>query len=95
MRRCYVWDRRKQTFVDAATYWADRRSGGAGPTVISDLEPYRNMVDRRWIGGRRQHREFLKTHDLVEVGNAAQPVRLPALDSPREALIQAFRQHGG
>ena len=36
--------------------------------LISDIEPYQNMVNRGWITGRRQHREFLRQHNLVELG---------------------------
>ena len=36
--------------------------------LISDIEPYQNMGNRGWITGRRQHREFLKQHNLVELG---------------------------
>ena len=35
---------------------------------MRDLEPYQNIVDRKWITGRRQHREFLKRNNLVELG---------------------------
>ncbi len=33
--------------------------------VQGDLQPYKNMVN----DGRAQHREFLKQHNLIEVGN--------------------------
>jgi hypothetical protein len=36
--------------------------------LMRDLEPYQNIVDRKWITGRRQHREFLKRNNLVELG---------------------------
>jgi|TARA_A100000172_G_scaffold36277_2_gene22010 hypothetical protein len=36
--------------------------------LISDIEPYQNTVDRGWITGRRQHREFLRKNNLVELG---------------------------
>ena len=36
--------------------------------LISDIKTYQNMVNRGWITGRRQHREFLKQHNLVELG---------------------------
>ena len=36
--------------------------------LISDIEPYQNIVDRGWITGRRQHREFLRKNNLVELG---------------------------
>ena len=36
--------------------------------LVSDIEPYQNLEDMKWIGGRRQHREFLKRNNLVELG---------------------------
>jgi hypothetical protein len=50
-------------------------TAGAAPFVISDLEPYRAAAadkhtgKRPVIGGRRQHREFLRSNGYVEVGN--------------------------
>lgn len=40
-----------------------------GVQIMSDLAPYRNVIDGKVIAGRRQHREFLRTHGVVEVGN--------------------------
>lgn len=37
--------------------------------VIKDIEPYRNTLDGKPIGSRREHREFLKRNGCVEVGN--------------------------
>lgn len=37
--------------------------------VISDIEPYRSVVDGSVIGGRRQHRDHLRAHRKIEVGN--------------------------
>lgn len=42
--------------------------------VISDLDPYRSVAadvdgQRAVIGGRRQHREFLRRNGYTEVGN--------------------------
>lgn len=49
-----------------------------GLQVIKDIEPYQAIgVDGRVVGGRRQHREMLRNHGLVEMGN--EPHR------PREA----------
>lgn len=50
-------------------------TAGAAPFVISDLEPYRAAAadkhtgKRPVIGGRRQHREFLRNNGYTEVGN--------------------------
>ena len=37
--------------------------------VMRDVNEYRSMVTGEMIGGRAQHREHLRTHDLVEIGN--------------------------
>lgn len=45
--------------------------------VIRDIEPYKNMVDGKLIKSRREHREFLKAYDLIELGNDKFPERKP------------------
>lgn len=45
------------------------------PMVIADIQPYRSMATGEMIGGRAQHREHLKKHGLVEVGNEKIPVK--------------------
>jgi hypothetical protein len=37
--------------------------------VMKDIEGYQSQVTGQWIGSRSQHREHLKEHRLVEVGN--------------------------
>lgn len=37
--------------------------------VIADIQPYQSMQTGEMIGGRRQHREHLRQHGLVEIGN--------------------------
>lgn len=44
----------------------------AGYYIISEeknYKPYRSQQTGEWIDGRKQHREHLKAHGLVEVGN--------------------------
>lgn len=47
----------------------------AGPQIMSDIGPYRTVAtdvatgQRAVIGGRRQHREFLRRNGYVELGN--------------------------
>jgi putative FmdB family regulatory protein len=43
--------------------------------VVPDIEPYRSMVTGERIGGRSHHREHLRRHDLIEIGN--EPIRPP------------------
>ncbi len=49
---------------------------GRGMHIVRDIEPYRTAASdvaaggkRPVIGGRRQHREFLRRNEYVEVGN--------------------------
>ena len=50
-------------------------TGAAGPQIMSDIAPYRTAAtdvatgQRAVIGGRRQHREFLRRNGYVELGN--------------------------
>ena len=37
--------------------------------VMGDIQPYKSMVTGEMISSRSHHREHLKAHQLVEVGN--------------------------
>ena len=39
------------------------------PMVMSDIQGYKSQVTGEWIGSRSQHREHLRQHKLLEVGN--------------------------
>lgn len=41
----------------------------AGYYVVGDIQPYQSQVNGSMIQGRRQHREHLREHRLLEVGN--------------------------
>lgn len=41
----------------------------SAPFVMGELAPYRSMVTGEMIDGRRQHREHLRQHHVIEVGN--------------------------
>jgi hypothetical protein len=51
------------------------------PYVQTDLRPYRSMRTGEVIRGRTEHREHLRRHDLIEVGNE----RLPPAPRPGPA----------
>jgi hypothetical protein len=64
---------------------AMRPSAAAGPQIISDIAPYQTAATdvatgkRAVIGGRRQHREFLRRNGYVEIGNDYVPPRREGL----------------
>jgi len=37
--------------------------------VMPDIQPYRSMADGSYITSRSAHREHLKVHNCIEVGN--------------------------
>ncbi len=39
------------------------------PMIMRDIQPYKNMIDGRIITSRSEHRELLRRHNCVEVGN--------------------------
>ena len=42
---------------------------GDATYVIPDIAGYKSMATGEWISGRRQHKEHLKRHGLIEIGN--------------------------
>jgi hypothetical protein len=58
--------------------------------VMGDIKPYRSQIDGTVITSRSRHREHLKQHGCIEVGNdSALGKQRPALESPpgRKELI--------
>jgi hypothetical protein len=75
MRSRTIFDRHGALaeYVDGELVWArpdafadDTKSG---PQIMRDLEPYRSMIDGSVIDGRKRHRDHLKAHGCIEVGN--------------------------
>ena len=67
-----------------------------GLQVIQDIEPYKAVgVDGRIVGGRRQHREMLRNHGLVEVGNEPQRPRQAPPDRVDMSLIRDIKRAMG
>lgn len=64
---------------------------------IRDLDPYKSPMTGEIIGGRRQHREHMRDHGVIEAGNEKQeflkrePERLPDI---RHEIAQAMREKG-
>lgn len=45
------------------------RHANAQHNIIPDIQPYKSMIDGSMITSRSKHREHLKAHGCVEVGN--------------------------
>ena len=85
MKRSYVqingvlYERGKEPLPDA-------------PMIIDDIKPYQSMITGEMITSRAQHREHLKLHGCVEVGDQTHHLkpRMPDFDSSgRKEMIRA------
>jgi len=68
----YIWVRSarkgKGDFVRVEKMMRKRRSDGL--QIIKDIEPFLNIaVDNKPVGGRRQMRDMMRAHNLIDVGN--------------------------
>jgi len=59
----FIWDRDKQCFVP---YDKIKRRSTARLQVIEDIDPFISPIDRKVVGGRRQKRDHMKAHGVVE-----------------------------
>lgn len=60
------------------------------PHVLPDIAPYRSMIDGSVITSRSQHREHLRMHGCVEVGNDSsleKPAKRPTPPSGLKEMI--------
>lgn len=56
--------------------------------IMPDIAPYRSVIDGSEISSRSRHREHLRAHGCIEVGNERLPQRKPDYSLPglREEL---------
>jgi hypothetical protein len=68
-------------------YRAPKESDLGRPMVIRDIEPYQNMINGKMISSRSEHRELLKRHNCVEVGNEKMETKVVAPKTNRREII--------
>ncbi len=66
-RGSYIQDPETGKLIPKEEYYGS--SVVNAPMVIPDIQGYKSMQTGEWIGSRSQHREHLKQHRLVEIGN--------------------------
>lgn len=97
MRTRYVYDKAHDKMVEVTH---DHISPSDGlPMVMPDIQPYKSMITGETITSRSRHREHLRAHDCIEVGNETaymvknriKPAAPPGL---KEAMMRAAYKHG-
>jgi hypothetical protein len=90
MRRRFIQQKDGSLIEVDANYSAPLRTSAA---VMGDIGPYKSMITGEMINGRRQHRDHLRQHNCVEVGNELDkaPQRSAAPPSGlKERLVEVF-----
>jgi len=89
----FIWDKEAKTLVPIAEF---RPPSPVSPSILPDITPYQSQVDGSMIEGRRQHREHLREHRLIEIGNETKHLKpygeyktAPGL---KETLIRAVHE---
>jgi len=61
-----------------------------GPMVIPDIAPYKSMIDGSMITSRSVHRDHLREHGCIEVGNEKMETKYTPIsnESRRDVLRQ-------
>jgi hypothetical protein len=67
VRKTYVYDRYQKKMVEKGTQTTENRAFH----LIPDIEPYQVVGPEygKVISSRSKHREYLKTHGLIEIGD--------------------------
>lgn len=52
------------------------------PMVMGDIQPYRSQLDGSIVSSRSRHRELLKAHGCIEVGNETKYLRQKPITPP-------------
>ena len=98
MRRRYVYDQLTDRMVEV-TEREVRVQDKASHHILPDIKEYKSMITGEVITSRSKHREHLKAHGCIEVGdqvdymvkNRVKPEPPPGL---REDLLKAAYKHG-
>ena len=57
------------------------------PIIMPDIQPYQSMADGSMITSRSHHREHLRQHNCIEIGNETMETKpTPVKDTRRDVL---------
>lgn len=89
------WLMIENELVEVSRDYVQVRDARSSHNVIPDIEPYRSMVDGSVITSRSKHREHLRAHNCIEVGNdsslRATPKPLQSPPGLKDEIIRVAR----
>ena len=83
MRKVYV--QIDGELIEKSTYYADP----IAPMVMPDIQPYQSIADGSMITSRSHHREQLRQHNCIEIGNESMERTTPQVTNNRREILQA------
>ena len=79
--------RKRWIYVDGEAIEVGKYEPTAVHHVMPDIQPYQSMIDGSMITSRSRHREHLRAHGCIEVGNEKMETKVaPMKDNRREVL---------
>ena len=91
MRKTYIQIDGK--LIEKSKYYRDP----VAPIIMPDIQPYQSMADGSMITSRSHHREHLRQHNCIEIGNETMETKpTPVKDNRKEVLREqlANMTHG-
>lgn len=62
----------RKRYIEHNGHWVPlERIDQIGPMIMPDISPYQSMITGEIISSRSKHREHLREHGCVEIGNEA------------------------
>lgn len=92
MKKSWVQDPVTGELIPKDEYRGPSQQKGA--YVVPDIQGYQSMATGEWISSRTSHRDHLKRHSLIEIGNEKQVNKPRELDRVgiRKAAEEAVRR---
>lgn len=95
MRKHFRWSREEGKLLPIEE-WLAKNSGNPTHLVMPDIKPYKSMIDGSIITSRSRHREHLRSHGCIEIGNEVKHLKpYGEYKSPpglKETIIRAFNE---
>ncbi|MDD4971846.1 MAG: hypothetical protein PHT07_20670 [Paludibacter sp.] len=67
-RGSFIWDSSQGKMVSKDEYYANQQKSDSH-MIIADIQPYQSQITGEMIMSRSKHREHLRKHGMIEVGN--------------------------
>ena len=79
--------RKRWIYVDGEAIEVGEYQPTAMHHIMPDIQPYQSMADGSMITSRSQHREHLRAHNCIEIGDESMETKVaPPKDNRREIL---------